>query len=301
MSVPVRCVLSVDFSLLPSSSSPELLAVLHRLLDKNPATRVTLPELFHDPWVTQCGAAPLVQVPDPTADGTIAVSADELAAAVTPLTRIDLLASLKLRMRRHVAKRRTSRKLSAGAPGPVAAAPPAAIGRPRKASLHAVQLRSAPTSRPGSVGRRSRAGSDTDIGAGAGAGAGAGVGAGAGAGAGAGVAPPALPRPSGRDRRRPSLAHTAAQSKAGFVRTVGEAGRQLLNSALHSGDRPKPVRDAVLAAPSSKTPPASRRSVQPPAFQTATSDAEVQLLGDIGSKLFLSSMYSLGSGGVGES
>jgi serine/threonine protein kinase len=117
----------------PPGTCPLLRDLLVKLLDKNPATRITIHEIRHHPWVTLDGKAPLaagqdkvsVEVTDEERDSGVFTGVNKRGA-------IQRMASLKHLMH----KKRVSlelRRKSSGAQSMLAIA--AAASAARKASI----------------------------------------------------------------------------------------------------------------------------------------------------------------------
>ncbi|KAH7829453.1 putative Calcium/calmodulin-dependent protein kinase kinase 1 [Monocercomonoides exilis] len=79
--------------ILPSSVSRSLSDLLFRLLDKNPTTRITIPQMKEHPWLTLNGTMPF-----PAKSKVVQVSSEEVERAITLLTPFTLVVGLKIKM-----------------------------------------------------------------------------------------------------------------------------------------------------------------------------------------------------------
>ncbi|XP_050548029.1 calcium/calmodulin-dependent protein kinase kinase 1 [Daktulosphaira vitifoliae] len=80
-------------------TSPQLVHLLHRLLDKNPDTRITLPAVKQHDWVTKNGAEPL-----PTEQENcelIEVSEEEMMNVVKSIPKLNTLILIKAMLKNH--------------------------------------------------------------------------------------------------------------------------------------------------------------------------------------------------------
>ncbi|KAI8071786.1 kinase-like domain-containing protein [Gongronella butleri] len=79
----------------------DLLDVLHRLLDKDPNTRITMHELREHPWVTQHGADPLISEEENCEMVVTEVTADDIHNAIKNIASIFTVVKAVAKFKRH--------------------------------------------------------------------------------------------------------------------------------------------------------------------------------------------------------
>eukprot|EP00499_Haloplacidia_sp_CaronLabIsolate_P004342 CAMPEP_0196777240 /NCGR_PEP_ID=MMETSP1104-20130614/5106_1 /TAXON_ID=33652 /ORGANISM="Cafeteria sp., Strain Caron Lab Isolate" /LENGTH=592 /DNA_ID=CAMNT_0042147407 /DNA_START=147 /DNA_END=1922 /DNA_ORIENTATION=- len=120
----------------PDSIDGALRNVLARLLDKDPATRITVDELRSDPWVCEGGLSP---VPPPAAHLVRSVSHDEIKGAITFMATVRI--QLKLLRAAAMARERVRQRASQSGSRPGTPHSPSASPGPRDAvALDGVEL-----------------------------------------------------------------------------------------------------------------------------------------------------------------
>ncbi|XP_025410818.1 calcium/calmodulin-dependent protein kinase kinase 1 isoform X2 [Sipha flava] len=80
-------------------TSPQLVHLLHRLLDKDPNTRITLPAIKQHDWVTKAGAEPLPSEQDNCQ--LIEVSEEEMMNVVKSIPKLNTLILIKAMLKNH--------------------------------------------------------------------------------------------------------------------------------------------------------------------------------------------------------
>ncbi|KAJ3275473.1 hypothetical protein HDV01_000300 [Terramyces sp. JEL0728] len=72
----------------PEGADPRLVNCLKKVLDKDPASRITLDELRVDPWVTDDGKAPLITMEENCSVTLLEITQNDIDAAVKPLANL---------------------------------------------------------------------------------------------------------------------------------------------------------------------------------------------------------------------
>ena len=67
---------------IPEGEDSNLVDLFHRILDKDPATRIKMPELRAHPWVTADGQDPLLSMEENTAEMVSHVTEKDYAEAI---------------------------------------------------------------------------------------------------------------------------------------------------------------------------------------------------------------------------
>ncbi|XP_050441184.1 calcium/calmodulin-dependent protein kinase kinase 2 isoform X6 [Adelges cooleyi] len=80
-------------------TSPQLVHLLHRLLDKNPDTRITLPAVKQHDWVTKNGTEPLPTEQDNCQ--LVEVSEEEMMNVVKSIPKLNTLILIKAMLKNH--------------------------------------------------------------------------------------------------------------------------------------------------------------------------------------------------------
>lgn len=80
-------------------TSPQLIHLLHRLLDKNPDTRITLPAVKQHDWVTKSGVEPLPTEQDNCQ--LVEVSDEEMMNVVKSIPKLNTLILIKAMLKNH--------------------------------------------------------------------------------------------------------------------------------------------------------------------------------------------------------
>ncbi|KAK2942699.1 putative serine/threonine protein kinase [Blattamonas nauphoetae] len=91
----------------PNKLTPELMTLIGGILDKNPATRLTIAQIKEDPWMTMGGAWPF-----PVTNNKIDVNEEEMDKAITTLLPLSLIIGIKLKMGRHAENARKNLAVS---------------------------------------------------------------------------------------------------------------------------------------------------------------------------------------------
>ncbi|KAG9295334.1 hypothetical protein G9A89_013363 [Geosiphon pyriformis] len=73
---------------LPPGMDPNLLDLFHKILDKDPQTRIAMPELREHPWVTEDGTNPLISTEENFTDLVTEITDDEYRSAIRSITSI---------------------------------------------------------------------------------------------------------------------------------------------------------------------------------------------------------------------
>lgn len=81
--------------------SPQLVHLLHRMLDKDPVARITLPAIKRHDWVTRSGAEPLPDERDNYCHQPVEVSDEEMMNVVKSVPRLNTLILIKAMLKNH--------------------------------------------------------------------------------------------------------------------------------------------------------------------------------------------------------
>ncbi|KAF9428015.1 hypothetical protein BGZ94_003619 [Podila epigama] len=76
-----RIIRENDFDL-PGEQDPRFIALMHRLLEKDPSKRITIDELRDDPWLTNDGNEPLLSKDENTKNAVTEVTEEDLRGAI---------------------------------------------------------------------------------------------------------------------------------------------------------------------------------------------------------------------------
>eukprot|EP00102_Acyrthosiphon_pisum_P011491 XP_008180231.1 PREDICTED: calcium/calmodulin-dependent protein kinase kinase 1 isoform X3 [Acyrthosiphon pisum] len=82
-------------------TSPQLVHLLHRLLDKDPDTRITLPAVKRHDWVTRAGAEALPTERDNYCQEPVEVSEEEMMNVVKSIPKLNTLILIKAMLKNH--------------------------------------------------------------------------------------------------------------------------------------------------------------------------------------------------------
>ncbi|XP_026807669.1 calcium/calmodulin-dependent protein kinase kinase 1 isoform X4 [Rhopalosiphum maidis] len=82
-------------------TSPQLVHLLHRLLDKDPDTRITLPAVKQHDWVTRAGAEVLPTERDNYCREPVEVSEEEMMNVVKSIPKLNTLILIKAMLKNH--------------------------------------------------------------------------------------------------------------------------------------------------------------------------------------------------------
>lgn len=82
-------------------TSPQLVHLLHRLLDKDPDTRITLPAVKRHDWVTKAGAEVLPTERDNFCQEPVEVSEEEIMNVVKSVPKLNTLILIKAMLKNH--------------------------------------------------------------------------------------------------------------------------------------------------------------------------------------------------------
>jgi len=82
-------------------TSPQLVHLLHRLLDKDPDTRITLPAVKRHDWVTRAGAEALPTERDNYCREPVEVSEEEMMNVVKSIPKLNTLILIKAMLKNH--------------------------------------------------------------------------------------------------------------------------------------------------------------------------------------------------------
>ncbi|KAL5240826.1 hypothetical protein ACI65C_008236 [Semiaphis heraclei] len=82
-------------------TSPQLVHLLHRLLDKDPDTRITLPAVKKHDWVTRAGAETLPTERDNYCQEPVEVSEEEMMNVVKSIPKLNTLILIKAMLKNH--------------------------------------------------------------------------------------------------------------------------------------------------------------------------------------------------------
>ncbi|KAI9311248.1 kinase-like domain-containing protein [Dichotomocladium elegans] len=80
---------------------PDLLALLKRLLEKDPSRRITIPELREDSWVTNHGKDPLISKEENCAAAVTDVTEEEINRAISRIAPVFMVMKAVSKFKRH--------------------------------------------------------------------------------------------------------------------------------------------------------------------------------------------------------
>lgn len=83
------------------STSAQLKDLLIRMLSKDPARRITVPEIKEHPWVTADGTQPLPSEEENCASGPFEITAEDMAQSVRSIPHLASLILVKAMLRKH--------------------------------------------------------------------------------------------------------------------------------------------------------------------------------------------------------
>ncbi|KAG0283378.1 hypothetical protein BGZ96_012261 [Linnemannia gamsii] len=96
------------------TEDPRFVALIHKLLDKDPAKRITIEQLRTDPWVTNNEREPLISKDENTANAVTEVTEEDLRSAVQKISSLATVIKAIARLKRGI-KSPASRPISATA------------------------------------------------------------------------------------------------------------------------------------------------------------------------------------------
>ncbi|KAI8598271.1 kinase-like domain-containing protein [Dissophora ornata] len=89
-----RVIREDDFVLPPDETDPRFVELIGRLLEKDPAKRITIDQMRNDPWVTNDGQAPLISKEENTANAVTELTEEDLRGAFRKFNGVATIVSL---------------------------------------------------------------------------------------------------------------------------------------------------------------------------------------------------------------
>ncbi|RIA95801.1 kinase-like domain-containing protein [Glomus cerebriforme] len=71
---------------IPEGTDPDLVDLFHKILEKDPEKRITMPELREHPWVTEKGTDRLITTEENCSDMVTDITDDDLKSAIKPIS-----------------------------------------------------------------------------------------------------------------------------------------------------------------------------------------------------------------------